>query len=234
MEIRHLLITSILSLSVAACGGKGTESNLAPAEISESLDSLIFDISGIKVGMTQDQVTDAAAQSGYHPKNRSGSKSNILAGLSYEELIKKRQGLKVSNFHLHQKGLGAMSFQKNEKELLEVNFTAFPNGPRVTSVNYSLKDSTMSPEQFRDIVLQRYNIKTNENKRLADHSWSGARSFAVDGILVHEQLSITSMREAGQLGLAENNLGLTGNIDQKSYNAALDAAIPKSESKTSF
>lgn len=155
-----------------------------------------------------------------------------MAGLSYEDLIKKRQGQYVSR--KDHKGLGAMSFQKDEKELLMVHFTAFPNGPRVTTVNYSLKDPTMSPGQFRDIVLQRYNIKTNENKRFPDQAWSGTRNFAVDGILVHENLRIHSRPGAGKLGLAENNLGLAGKIDQKAYNAALDAAIPKSESKTSF
>ena len=90
----------------------------------------------------------------------------------------------------------------------------------------------MGKEQFRESVLAKYGEPDNELGGSGE-TWKGEWNYTIDGIRVKEKLQLTSMGN-NDLGLPQNRLGLSGSVNQQDYTAALDAAIPKSEEKTSF
>ena len=233
MNTFSLILSLFAAISLIACSGGKSDIQGSKAAI-RSTDTLPdFDVSGLKIGMTQADVNQITAQNGYAPKNSRDLKGNIYPDLSWEQLVKIEKGEWVSKLNRNSHdGIGTMYFHKENREFLNVTFTAFKGGPRVTTVNYSLKDTTITPTQFQEMISEKYKTLSGSNIG-ADATWRGEQNFTINGIPVKETLRKLSMGNNNS-GLAQNTLGLQGKVDLRAYKAAIKAEIPKSEAKTTF
>ena len=181
-----------------------------------------YDVSGVQILMTPDQVKTALSANGYQPGPALNStqpnfdsqvkgKLTGLRNMTPEErrlLTVQRDGLAPGPGQV----LQSLAFQKDGKrETVLVEFTAFPSGARASKVSYKLDDSKISTSDFRAKVVEKYG---NPN---AGRAYVGDELLSQDNIEGKEVLNVTLNR----ITLLHKNYS--------SYKKAFRAAVEKAK-----
>jgi len=167
-----------------------------------------FDISGIQIGMTPSEAEAVSIENGYVPKNQAGRKTHTYPGLSYRQLIEQKQGTGVSSMNTGaHESIQRMSFQKDNREFLTIKFMAFKSGPRVTYVNYKLKDKSINIIDFRDIAISKFGAPFEKEDK--QNSESAKRSSDLRN-RVHRRIAIQQVGDADEELIAKTIQYLSG------------------------
>jgi len=180
-----------------------------------------YDVGGLKIGMSQTEVETIISENGYEPYFKAGRKTHIQTAPTFEQAVQQKQGKYFPK--KNQEGLGSLVFQKDNREVIGVQFREFPSGPVVIGVSYSLRDKTITQPVFVERVASKYG-KADQNTAMPDTStWLGDEDIVIDGISIKETLR--------RPGIGLNLTGLVNSVD---YNTALNATTPAPKGSTSF
>ena len=181
-----------------------------------------YDVSGVQILMTPDQVKTALSANGYQPgpaenfsqpsfDSQVKGKVTGLRNMNRDEqrqYTKQPYGLTLDPGRVVQ----SLAFQKDGKrETVLVEFTAFPSGARASKVTYKLDDSKISTSDFRAKVVEKYG---NPN---AGRAYVGDELLSQDNIEGKEVLNVTLNR----ITLLHKNYS--------SYKKAFRAAVEKAK-----
>ena len=123
------------------------ESSNGPLDPADASDPRNFDIAGVRLGMTPDQVKAAIAVAGYTIKNMGEQNSFDTAVRS---MVSTGPNLTRINVPIFINASG-----KNQQEL-SVEFLALPEGPRVHRIEYQMNSMDMTEEAFGAQIFRKY------------------------------------------------------------------------------
>ena len=115
-----------------------------------------FDVAGVKLGMTHDQVVTALEEKGFSISSTSEQK-DWDAQLADE--MKKRGYDESSNGRV----AGMTRVKGSQDESIDVWYAATPEGARVANINYHAKPERITADAFRAGLRSKYGEATTDN-----------------------------------------------------------------------
>ncbi|MEP1230074.1 MAG: hypothetical protein ABJG88_05310 [Litorimonas sp.] len=133
--------------------------NVTPSLSSESITSGTYDLSagqdrsldiaGVMIGMSPDQVKQILAIKGYNLEETEN-------GPSFEELVKiEREDINVHDASSFKGSIQMLEFRKLF-ETIRINFMSMPKHPIVSRVSYANKDTALTPDKMRHLLMDKY------------------------------------------------------------------------------
>ena len=140
--------------------------NPSPSLSSKGLGSGAYDLSagrdiaGVTIGMSPDQVKRTLTAKGYlldatdnHP--------------SFEELVKiTREDISRHDQRSFKGAIGTLEFKKGIFEEISVTFMSMPGHPIASKVLYENRDSSLTEDKIRHLLLDKYGLDINRKFRL--------------------------------------------------------------------
>ncbi len=117
-----------------------------PATAGHAADAGGFDIAGMRIGMSSDEVAALARSQGFHDV-----RSDIAPSFDQAVALQNRQRIDFSQYA----GVQTLMF-KNDNEEFRVSFVQTPSGSRASSISYSFFGSDVSSAQMSAQALQKY------------------------------------------------------------------------------
>lgn len=171
---------------------------LAPVTAAYAADAGAFDVMGIRLNMTAEEVTTIASANGFDRIKRSAAPSFDQA-----VAIENRQQVDFGEYA----GTHTLRLE-NDREKVQVSFVQTPTGSRVNKIYYTFFGSGVSSEQMSDQVVAKY----GDPDRRGDRDWvwgdTSLRFSRVEPYLEYslEPASATSVKPIGTLTLADTSM----------------------------
>ncbi|MEP1229688.1 MAG: hypothetical protein ABJG88_03335 [Litorimonas sp.] len=223
---------------------KITTGFLAVGMMTPSAFAQTYDIAGVTLDMTPDQVASALKSKGYVPDKSikfvslNGAKIETVyvsqtPQYNYKQAVKINEltfeNPKISYAEIEKtlplssaSGVLTMAFKKGDgREKIKVEFIELPSGSYSRAVNYVLKDLKLTRDVAKDKAFQKYDIA----EKNAFNNYVG-EEITRDSFLVLESLRISPAN--GKLSLV-----LKSKFDTREYKKLIDSSSKKPETDIS-
>lgn len=169
-----------------------------PAIGANAADAGKFDVMGIRLNMTSEEVTMIASANGFDRIKRSAAPSFDQA-----VAIESRQRVDAGEYA----GTHTLRLE-NDREKVQVSFVQTPTGSRVNKVHYTFFGSGVSSEQMSEQAVAKYGDPDQRGER--DWVWgdTSLQFSRVEPFLEYrlEPATATSIRPIGTLTLADPSM----------------------------